>query len=174
MAIEVGPSRDLRSVQQSVEQSRQKRQKVEQVQGRDAQVSSPNMKIQGFRKDPSTLPGISGASSEFNVDTEDSLEKYGLSGVKAKAMARADAVTISSPTVRGGGWNHTVPEDVAALSSAGAPFPLHEDLDPKLDPFAMVEAASRLMADQIRSAPGLAVSVQANVSPGQAYRLLAD
>ena len=65
-------------------------------------------------------------------------------------MDHAEAVEVASPTVRGGGWDFTVPEDVVNLSSSPTPFPLHEDLDPKVDPFVMVEAASRLIAEQIR------------------------
>lgn len=181
MAIEVGPGRDLRSVQTSIEQTRQAKQKADQVRGRESDASTKRMKVQGFRSDPTKVSNeIPDGRRELNLTAEVDVKKYGLSGLaEAHGLTKIEPVVIrmsevASPTTRGGGWDFTMPEDVVELSGQSVPFELHEDLAPAQDAFAMVEAATRMAAEQIRMDPGIASSVQANVTPGQAYRLLAD
>ena len=110
----------------------------------------------------------------FATATE-TASRFGLDGVAKNAKPSvAPPSETESATTRGGGWEVMAPEDLIKLASKEPPFPLSEDLDPEVDPYAMVEAATRLVTSELRTQPGLATMVQANVSPSKAYELLSN
>ena len=105
--------------------------------------------------------------------------KFGLAKASNNASRALDlsvdaAAANPSITSRGGGWEFVAPEKVIEMSSMDPPFGLSEELDPQGDPFAMVEAAARTVSKELKTQPGLATMVQANVSPARAYQLLSN
>ena len=184
MTMKIGPGRDLRSVMQNVEQSRQA--KSESARQRGVQENVSERAVSGGQRPKS---GMS-LSYDFEVGPPDGGEKiyvaaaknatrFGLANATEKASREVDRTLSSvglssSPTARGGGWQFTAPEDVASLGSMEPPFALSEELSPKEDPFAMVEAAAKTVSHELRMQPGLATMVQANVSPARAYQLLGN
>ena len=184
MTIKIGPGRDLRSVMQNVEQSRQAKKELERQSGASSETSE--RAVSGGKKAGVAMPlsydfemGPPDGGEKIYVAASKNAKKFGLENVNKKASRRADRSLESvtqkvNPTARGGGWQFIAPEDVGELASMEPPFALSSELDPSQDPFAMVEAAARTVSSELKMQPGLATMVQANVSPARAYELLSN
>lgn len=170
MAIEVGRSRDLRSVQDSTGRSRQTRVDFDANRAQKSANSEAPKRASGLDV---VLDLQDGRSRKINAASARVAEQYGMGSVKDRVLEARVARDADTSTMRGGGWKFTAPEDVVALGKQGAPFPLSEELDPVQDPFELVDAAVKLASEEIRMDSGLATMVQANIAPAQAYRLLA-
>ena len=184
MSIKIGPGRDLRSVMQNVEQSRKAKNESARTSGMSNELSE--LAVSGGKKASNVLPlsydfktGPPNGGERIYVDAAENAKKFGLDNVSKKASVSPDLGIESvsshiSPTARGGGWQFVAPEDVAELGTMRPPFALSEELDPSDDPYAMVEAAAKTVSHELRTQPGLATMVQANVSPSRAYQLLSN
>ncbi len=184
MAMKIGPGRDLRSVMQNVEQSRKAKNESARQSGTSSELNE--LAVSGGKRASNVLPlsydfkvGPPDGGERIYVGAADNAKKFGLDNVSKKSSVAIDRAIESvslkaSPTARGGGWQFVAPEDVAELSSMAPPFALSEELDPKDDPYAMVEAAAKTVSHELRTQPGLATMVQANVSPARAYQLLSN
>jgi hypothetical protein len=182
MAIKIGPGRDLRSVMQNIEQSRQAKNDSARVNGSakvaaGAAVSGGSKAMDGTALNYNFEAGAQRGGEKNYVPASENAKRFGLESATKKADMRSDysvSSVRSGPTARGGGWQFLAPEDVGEVASQEPPFSLSVELDPKDEPYALVDAATKTVSRELRMQPGLATMVQANVSPGRAYQLLSS
>jgi hypothetical protein len=182
MAIKIGPGRDLRSIMQNIEQSRQAKIDSARQQGSakvstEAAVSGGAKLKEGMALNYDFEAGSSTSVERIYVAAAENAKRFGLeSGTKTADLTPDRSIESGSAgaTSRGGGWQFVAPEDVGEISSKAPPFALSAELDPSDEPYALVDAAANTVSRELRMQPGLTTMVQANVSPARAYHLLSS